>query len=375
MRVLITNNSLSYLAGSEMFVVELAKALKRRGHQPIAYSKNIGAISELLKAAKVPVVSDLDLLAEAPDVIHGQHHMEAVAAILHFPSTPAIYVAHGWVPWQETAPKIGNIKHYVAVSELIRQKVATSVGIPSQQVELIPNPVDTFRFSRKEPLRTQPETAIIFSNYASPNSRYAQLILAACQKVGIKSVRIIGSIADSGTENPELELAKTDIVFAVGRSAIEAMSSSCAVIVASPDGLGGMVTPDNVNQMCNKNFALDCLNERRLTVGDLVSELKKYNIDNITSVTSFIKSNLDIDEIIENYITLYRKAIETFDEKSNADTQELTRDTSKYLEVLMDRVKAIENAEMLEKKLVAAKRTIEQQTGIINFLSKKLQDR
>lgn len=42
MRVLITNNTLAGRAGSELYVRDLALALLRRGHTPLAYSTNLG---------------------------------------------------------------------------------------------------------------------------------------------------------------------------------------------------------------------------------------------------------------------------------------------------------------------------------------------
>jgi len=76
MRILITNNTLSNRAGTELYVRDLAVALLKRGHQPIAYSTRLGSVAEELRRATVPVINDLDSLSAAPDLIHGQHHLE-----------------------------------------------------------------------------------------------------------------------------------------------------------------------------------------------------------------------------------------------------------------------------------------------------------
>src|SRR5438045_2366663 len=104
MRVLITNNTLARRAGTELYVRDVALGLLRRGHQPVAYSTTLGEVAEELRAATVPVISDLNQLAAEPDVIHGHHHLDAMIAMLHFPHVPAVYFCHGWEPWEERPP-------------------------------------------------------------------------------------------------------------------------------------------------------------------------------------------------------------------------------------------------------------------------------
>jgi hypothetical protein len=88
LRVLITNNTLAVRAGTEMYVRDLALALMKRGHFPVAYSPILGSVAAELSEATVPVISDLGALGVAPDIIHGHHHLETMAALLHFPETP-----------------------------------------------------------------------------------------------------------------------------------------------------------------------------------------------------------------------------------------------------------------------------------------------
>ena len=48
LRVLITNNTAAMRAGSELYVLDLARALLRRGHQPVVYSTVLGDVAESL---------------------------------------------------------------------------------------------------------------------------------------------------------------------------------------------------------------------------------------------------------------------------------------------------------------------------------------
>jgi hypothetical protein len=72
LRILLTNAYLSDRGGSELYIRDLAVRLRRRGHQPIAYSTFLGAVAADLRASAVPVIDDLTLLTDPPDVIHGQ---------------------------------------------------------------------------------------------------------------------------------------------------------------------------------------------------------------------------------------------------------------------------------------------------------------
>ncbi len=109
MRILITNHALVNRAGSELYVKEVAEGLLRRGHTPIAYSTRLGAVATELREATVPVVDNLAALSVTPDLIHGQHHIETMSALLHFGNVPAVYFCHCWLAWEEAPPRFPRI--------------------------------------------------------------------------------------------------------------------------------------------------------------------------------------------------------------------------------------------------------------------------
>src|SRR5258708_8781473 len=114
MRVLLTNNTLANRAGTELYIRVVAIELMRRGHHPVAYSTELGEVAEELRAATVPVIRTLESLGEPPDIIHGHHHYDALAAMMWFPGTPAIYFCHGWPPFQQAPPPPPRIPPYLA---------------------------------------------------------------------------------------------------------------------------------------------------------------------------------------------------------------------------------------------------------------------
>ena len=79
--------SCSTRTGTEVYVRDLAASLLRRGHLPIVYSPHLGEMAAEIRAGTVPVVDDLAQVGTAPDIIHGHHGLETLAALLGFPAS------------------------------------------------------------------------------------------------------------------------------------------------------------------------------------------------------------------------------------------------------------------------------------------------
>ena len=94
MKILLTNGRFARRGGTELYLKDVALGLQKRGHMPFIYSPTLGEVAKELRAAVIPVVDDLKKLSVVPDVIHGQHHMEAMTALLHFSGVPAVYFCH-----------------------------------------------------------------------------------------------------------------------------------------------------------------------------------------------------------------------------------------------------------------------------------------
>ncbi len=152
LKVLFTNNTLASRCGSELYVRDVALGLLERGHTPLAYSTVLGEVAEELRRATAPVVQDLAAIASPPDIIHGQHHLETMTALLHFPHVPAVFFCHGWTPWEEMPPRFPRIFRYVAVDELCRERLVYESGIAENRVEVLLNFVDLRRFQPRAPL-------------------------------------------------------------------------------------------------------------------------------------------------------------------------------------------------------------------------------
>lgn len=307
MRVLITNNTLDNRAGSEVYVRDLALALLRRGHNPVAYSTRLGMVANELREATIPVIDDLRLLTAVPDIIHGQHHLDAMTAMLHFPDTPAVYFCHGWLPWEEMAPHFPTIQRYVAVDDLCRERLQCVHGVPGERIRMIRNFVDLRRFALRGDLPATPRRALVFSNYINEDGCLG-ILRQACAGRGIK-LDAIGLSVGHSEARPEQILGQYDIVFAKARCALEALACGTALIACDAAGLGGMVTPGNYERFRALNFGIRTLRDP-ITVETITREIDLYDATSARGVTQRVRAEAAMEPAIDQIIDVYQEAVD-----------------------------------------------------------------
>lgn len=360
LRVLITNNTLGSRAGSELYARDIALSLLRLGHLPVLYSPVLGAVAEELERETIPVVDNLDKLAAAPDIIHGQHHHEAMTAGLRFRDRPMIYVCHGWLPWEERPPVFPTIQRYVAVDDLCRERLLTTEGIDAAKVTTIYNFADMERFRARPTLPDRPKSALVFSNYAPA---VHDEIRAACQSVGIDRVDIVGGAVGNVTSRPEDLLPQYDIVFAKGRSAIEALACGCAVVVADYSRFAGLVTTKTLDHLRRFNFGVRTL-QNVLTRDALRLELEQYSAEDARAVSRTMRSEAQLSQAAVGYADLYRQVLNDWDAVRDAPSAEATIGyATRYLRWLAPTIKDRHGVEHYARTLaqeIPALREIEQ---------------
>lgn len=352
LRILITNNTLHERAGSELVVRDLALELVRKGHNPIAYSTVLGTVAEELQAATIPVVDDLAKIAEAPDIIHGHHHHETMTAALHFPETPAIFVCHGWIPWEESPPRFPSIRKYVAVDDLCRERLLTADGISPDQISTIYNFVDLDRFAPRQPLPPKPRSALVFSNYASG---VHDAIRDACRSLGIERLDVVGVGSGRPTATPEEVLLQYDVVFAKARAAMEALATGCAVVVSDYSRMAGLVTSANLDELRRLNFGVRTL-QKPLSQQAVQQALAAYDPADASKVAATMRATASLTGAAEQYLALYGEVIRAWHGRSDsASPKEALALASRYLRwlspVVKDRNRIRHRAEQLSVDL------------------------
>ncbi len=331
LRVLITNHFLRGRTGSELYVCELATSLLRLGHTPIVYSPELGEAALELRNATVPVIDNLDALASPPDVIHGQHHVETMTALLRFPNTPAVFFCHGWLPWEETPPKHPRILRFVAVDDTCRDRLVCEHAAPEERVSVILNSVDLDQFLPRGPLPTMPERALIFSNGAS-ESTHVGAVRQACQRRGL-ALDVIGADAGNVALRPQDVLGQYDIVFAKARCALEAIAVGTAVVLCDKVGAGPMVTSGEMDRLRRLNFGVRTLQER-VNSEALEREIARYDAQDAAEVSRRIRSDAGREAAIDQIVDVYREVIREFAETHVRDLDAEGRAEASYLKQL-----------------------------------------
>lgn len=364
MRVLLTNNTLACRAGSELYTLDLARALLRRGHQPLVFSTALGVVAEELRAATIPVVSDLASVAEAPDIIHGQHHLETMTALLHFPGVPGLFVCHGWLPWEETPPRFPRLRRYVAVDDICRERLVSEAGIPPAQVDVILNFVDLARFRPRAPLPPKPRRALIFANAAS-ESLAVPTIRRACDRLGI-AVDVAGISSGHVLDRPEDALPGYDLVFAKARSALEALAVGAAVVLCESHRLGPMVTTGDFARLRRLNFGLRCL-DRALDAGKLEVEIARYDPRDAEAVSGRVRAEAGLEPAVDQLLDVYERVRAEARRAPAIPPEDEARAAAAYLRwltpqvktghLLRDRNRHADQAWSLERELEAMRRT------------------
>jgi len=301
MRILITNNTLAPRAGSELYVLDIATALLARGHTPIAFSTVLGDVANELRAATVPVVDCLDDVSTPPDIIHGQHHLETMIALLHFPNTPAVSFCHGWLPWEEIPPRFPRIMRYVAVDHTCRDRLMFENGIPEDRIRVLLNFVDLERFKPRGPLPARPKRALVFHNNANEHQPL-EIVREACYRAGI-ALDIIGLDSGTACAHPAQVLGDYDIIFAKARSAIESMAVGAAVILFNLTTIGSMVTTSALDRLRPLNFGIRALQEP-VTLEALEREIARYDANDAARVSERIRSTAGLDSAVEEILGL-----------------------------------------------------------------------
>jgi glycosyltransferase involved in cell wall biosynthesis len=307
MRILLTNWSLESRGGSELYAAEVANWLRSQGHVPLIYSARPGPLAAEIRRRGIPIIDDLTSLAEAPDIIHGQHHLATMTALGRFPDTPAVYFCHGWLPWEESPPRHPAIRRYVAVSGATRERLVSENGVAPDRVRVLPNFVDLDRFRQREPLPRAPGRALVFSNQTNEGD-WVEIVRAACAARGI-ALDIAGNVCGRPLDQPEAHLWQYDLVFARGRCALEAMGTGAAVVLCDAEGLGPLVTPEAIDRLRDGNYGMQVLCDPHRE--DLVlREIDRYDPQVAARVTTIVRRTHNLACVAKAISAVYLEALE-----------------------------------------------------------------
>jgi hypothetical protein len=293
--------------GTELYVRDLAIALAERGHTPIVYTPQPGEIANEIRARTIAVTDDLFTIAATPDVIHGHHGLETLAALLAFPGVPAVAVCHSWIGWSDAPVPFPRLLRYLAVDDTCADRLRFEHGIPDERIRVVLNSVDLTRFRPRPPLPSRPKRALVFSNAAGPGQAHLPSIQKACAAAGIE-VETVGASAGRSLARPEDVLGEFDLVFAKAKAALEAMSAGTAVILCDAVGAGPMVTAANLDQLRRINFGMRALTHP-VTPEFLAGEIARYDAADAGAVSRAVREAAGTGAMVDELCSLYAEVV------------------------------------------------------------------
>lgn len=272
--ILIATHHMTDYTGTETYTLTLARALAKRGHAVTVYARYMDRMRPYLVEAGIPAVDDLNTLrGQRFDVAHVHHSLPAVAVRVAFPALPMVMVSHGVLPFLEQHPPLElGAARILAVSEEVRDHLI-ALGVSAADVYICRNLVDEGQFTPVVPPASELKRAAILSGRMDEST--ASTIRAACQKLGIKLQARGGKGTELTPRRIPVFLNSVDLVFTLGRGAIETMLCGRVPVVMDCHGCDGMVMPGNLQDLMACNFSGRRF-ARRPTVDELAEELKTY---------------------------------------------------------------------------------------------------
>lgn len=301
-RILLVNVTLAHRTGTETALRDLALGLLAAGERPMVYSPLLGDIARELQQAGVAVVDDFDALPDTPDIVHGNHHVETVQALLRFPTARGLFVCHDRTYFASAPPRLARIRRYVAVDHYCLERLVDDYGIPRERTQVIYNTVDTQRFVPRDPLPAAPRRAAVFSHYAGAGT-HLEAVRVACARAQLP-LDVLGSGSGNSIAQPETLLGQYDLVFAKARCALEAMAVGTAVLLCDAQGVGPMVSTDKLPNLRRWNFGRRVLIEP-LTPSTILDRMARYDAADAAAVSGYVRAHAHLAEGVAQYRRLY----------------------------------------------------------------------
>ncbi len=306
LKILLTICDLRTLGGGQSVTRDLYRGLAARGHEVAVYSRSSTDPADPSFNAGIVRCVDPRETPFVPDIIHGQHQLDAMTAIFGRPGVPALYHCHGAV-MNEMAPRHPRIYRYLAMSRTLRDRMIIETSLAPDTVEVLLNWVDLEKFRHVRQAPAKLKRAIFYNGHHRSNSPTLAAIAQACDRLGI-ALETGGRKNFLLLERPEEDLPKYDLVFASGKSAIDALACGCAVIVLGRNSSGPLVTPENFEDLRQVNFSLagNCLPP---LPEDVVAQIRKYSPAKNSELTRLAREVCDRERTIDKLERIYGQVI------------------------------------------------------------------
>ncbi len=327
MKILLGNNTLALLAGTERWTQTLAIQLKKMGHEVTCFSPELGIISDQLEKDGITSFNQISTSGVKPfsfileenidhnyDVIIANHHHVVEFLRKEFPKTPIISTIHGIMHLVDDrngskikAPEYpalnSGVNQFISVSEEVRDMLLKEYNIDSL---IVRNFFDTRSFIPLYEGRVfseKPERFLINSNYNDKDSEDVKIIREVAKHYGAKVVAVGQNFSFS--DDIMKAINDSDIVVGMGRSVLEGVAARRLGIVHGRWGTGGVVNESNVEELRKFNFSGRNSNGKFMTVDQLISEIDKYYTrENLMWGVEYTRREHNVVTAAETYVRI-----------------------------------------------------------------------
>lgn len=327
LKILLANNTLSLLAGSETWTYTLAIKLKELGHKVSCFSPELGIISQKLVEKGITCFDSFNLGQVKPfsfileetidhdyDIIIANHNhiVEYLRSV--FPKKPIISTIHGIIHLDSNGQKApehpaldSGVNQFVSVSEEVQKKLKKDHGIDSI---VIRNFFDIAKYkSLKAPSVNAPKQFLINTNYADKSDAVVQSIRDAAKIMGVRVSAVGANFAQQFDLTKAIE--DSDVVFGMGRSVLEGVAAGRLGIVYGRWGMGGPVVESKIEELRHFNFSGRNSGEGKIPAVDPKEIIDMvnlyYKIEHLDWGRQYVARDHNVTVAAEQYIRLARE--------------------------------------------------------------------
>ncbi len=248
MRIVLAEDSLAWLGGTQTYTLTVAEQLQRLAHDVLITTREQGVASELAAERGLRVLT-LDELPDEPAVALTQDAEIAYELARRRPQWPQVIVVHSDIFDIHLPPAVPQLRAAIALYDRVERRLrAMDLGCPAVRLG---QPVDVERFKPSAPLRERDPVVLLLGNYVQ-GERLA-LIEAGCAHAGLQ-LRHVGVHGEGASRDPETVINEADIVIGKARVIFEALACGRAAYVYDHNGGEGWVTAENVARLAADNF-------------------------------------------------------------------------------------------------------------------------
>jgi hypothetical protein len=237
MELVLASLHLSWMGGATTYLLTVAPALQRLGHEVTLYSPDAGDTAELARARGIRVATDESELPADCDGVLTQDTVMALELADRY-RRPQLFVSHGALVDLAKPPQLpGVTAAVVAMNDRVAAEAhSLALDVP---VERLRQPIDVERFRFRGPVHDRPARALLLGNYLRGERR--SFVTSACDRLGIEWTQL-GREGDGTATDPSGAIAEADVVIGYGRSVLEAMACGRPAYVCDHAGADGWVT-------------------------------------------------------------------------------------------------------------------------------------